>query len=172
MSLETTSKTIVNKPMNYQIQEAPSSIDFLMMKIALKEAMKGREIGEVPVGAVIYRGKEILAKSHNRKEIDNDPSGHAEIIALRKAAKKLSNWRLTGCSIAVTLEPCPMCAGALVNARIDKLIYGCNDPKSGACNTLFKITTDPRLNHRITVISGIYKNDSKTLLQNFFKSKR
>src|SRR6185295_16579203 len=126
---------------------------------------------EVPIGCVIrhdltYR---IIGRGFNRRETDHDPTAHAEIIALREAARELGHWRLIDCTLAVTLEPCPMCAGAIVNARVSRLIYGCDDPKAGAVRTLYRICEDERLNHRVQIESGILAPECATLLQDFFK---
>ncbi|MHC5003219.1 MAG: nucleoside deaminase, partial [Planctomycetota bacterium] len=123
-----------------------SSIDLAMMRRALELAQVAAAAGEVPVGAVVYRGERIIAEAANNREATKDPVGHAELLAISKAGQALREWRLTDCSLAVTLEPCPMCAGALVNARLGRLIYGATDPKAGACHTLFRIPTDRRLN--------------------------
>lgn len=153
-------------------QHFATETDIKMMNIALNEAKKAFDLNEVPVGAVIYKKDIILAQNHNRREHNNDPCGHAEILVLKEASKKLKSWRLNDCSIAVTLEPCVMCAGALVNARINRLVYGCDDPKSGASRSLFNITHDKRLNHQINVIPEILCRESKKLLQDFFRLRR
>ncbi|MDR1942299.1 MAG: tRNA adenosine(34) deaminase TadA [Endomicrobium sp.] len=142
------------------------------MLLALKQAAKAREIGEVPVGAVIVKNNEIISKGFNRCIKDKDPTAHAEIEALRKAAKKIGNYRLNGCDIYVTIEPCPMCAGALVNARIRKIFFGAFDKKAGACKSVFKITGSSKLNHRIETESGILKEDCAKIITDFFKNKR
>ncbi len=143
-----------------------------MMRRALEQARRAAAIGEVPVGAVIYRGDEILAEAFNLRESSRDPTAHAEVLSLRIAAKKLESWRMEGCSIAVTLEPCPMCAGALVNARMERLVYGAADPKMGAVRTLYQMCDDVRLNHRLEVIAGIEVGDCAEVLQAFFKARR
>src|SRR5690349_6541583 len=132
-----------------------SSADEAFMREALREAQLASARGEVPVGAVaVYRGQ-IVGRGHNLRETARDPSAHAELIAMRAAAAYLSSWRLVGVSIYVTLEPCPMCAGALVNARVERLVYGADDPKAGAVRTLYQLLEDPRLNHRLEVVSGV-----------------
>jgi len=143
------------------------------MRAALLEAEKGAAAGEIPVGAVVIspEGK-ILARAHNRSVTANDPTAHAEILALRGAARKAGNYRLTGCRLVVTLEPCPMCAGALVMARLDRLVYGCADPKAGACGSLYDICRDGRLNHRLQVTAGVLAGDCADLLQAFFRRRR
>lgn len=149
-----------------------SEIDLAMMRRALALADQAASIGEVPVGAVIYRGESILAEAHNLREADNDPTAHAELIAMRKAGEALGEWRLTGCSMAVTLEPCPMCAGALVNARLQRVVYGAADPKAGACHTLYRIPADARLNHRVEIIHGVLEPECRRQLQAFFRERR
>lgn len=138
------------------------------MRLARRAALEG----EVPVAAVVYRGREVLAEAHNRREFHADPTGHAELIAIREAGKRLGAWRLLGCSLAVTLEPCAMCAGALVNARVLRLVYGARDAKAGACESLYEIATDPRLNHRLEVVRGLHAGPCAALLTRFFRAKR
>ncbi|MBI4712852.1 MAG: tRNA adenosine(34) deaminase TadA [Planctomycetes bacterium] len=142
------------------------------MQEALKEAVKALDADEVPIGAVIVLGNRIIGRAHNQRETLKDPTAHAEIIALTQAAAALDNWRLAGATIYVTLEPCPMCAGALVNARVKTLVYGAKDPKAGACGSLFNIADDKRLNHRLEVISGVMEQDCQSVLQEFFRVKR
>jgi len=142
------------------------------MGLALEMAQQALEVGEVPIGAVVVLNNHVLASSHNLRETQNDPTAHAEIVAMREAASKLCTWRLTGCRVYVTCEPCPMCAGALVNARVDEVIYGCADPKAGACESLYRICTDERLNHRPQVRSGVRSAEAAGLLKKFFESKR
>ncbi len=149
-----------------------TSHDLAMMERALELAAKAAELGEVPVGAVIYKGDRIIAEAFNNREAARDPVGHAELLALSQAGKALGDWRLTECSLAVTLEPCAMCAGATVNGRLGRLIYGATDPKAGACRTLFRIPTDERLNHRVTVISGVLADRCQAILRDFFRHRR
>jgi tRNA(adenine34) deaminase len=142
------------------------------MNMALQEAIAGAEEDEVPVGAVIeYQGK-IIGRAHNQRELLSDPTAHAEMIALTQAAAYLETWRLIGCTMYVTLEPCPMCAGALVLSRLDRLVYGPADPKAGACESLYNIVQDERLNHRIEVVSGFMAEPCRQVLQEFFARKR
>ena len=143
------------------------------MRAALREAEKGGVAGEVPVGAVVVSpdGK-ILARAHNRPVAANDPTAHAEILALRGAARKAGNYRLTGCRLVVTLEPCPMCAGAAVAARVAEIVFGASDPKAGAVSTLYRIASDARLNHRALVIPGVLAEECSDLLTSFFRSRR
>ena len=150
----------------------PTETDLAMMRRALDLAANAAKEGEVPIAAVIYRGDECIAEGWNRRENDHDASAHAEIVAIREAGRKLGQWRLNGLSMAVTLEPCPMCAGALVNSRIERLIYGADDPKAGACRTLYEIPSDQRLNHRLDVIGGVMADESVGLLQAFFSARR
>lgn len=143
-----------------------------MMRLALEQAREAAGIGEVPVGAVIYRGDEVLAQAYNLRESTADPTAHAEVLALRQAANKLGTWRLDGCTIAVTLEPCPMCAGALINSRIDRLVYGTTDPKMGCVDTMYQLCTDTRFNHRLEVVQGVLKDECVEVLQAFFQARR
>jgi tRNA(adenine34) deaminase len=157
-----------------QLERHPdvTDVDIEMMQRAIKLAKKAATLGEVPVGAVVYKGSRILAEGYNVRESASDPTGHAELLAISKAGKALGDWRLTDCSLAVTLEPCPMCAGALVNARLGRLIYGAADPKAGACHTLYEIPSDDRLNHRVLMIGGVMANDCRALLRDFFQQRR
>jgi tRNA(adenine34) deaminase len=149
--------------------------DAYFMSQALKEARKAQKLGEVPIGAVIIFDDKIIARGFNKCIILSDPTAHAEIVALRKAAKKLNNYRLNDCSIYVTIEPCAMCVGALVNARIKKLIFGAYDVKSGACKSVFKITKSKKLNHKIEFDGGKEKylnEECADIIKNFFKERR
>jgi tRNA(adenine34) deaminase len=143
------------------------------MRAAIREAEKGAVAGEVPVGAVVVSPEgEILARAHNRPVTSNDPTAHAEILALRAAARKVGNYRLTGCRLVVTIEPCPMCAGAAVAARVAGIVYGAPDPKGGAVSTLYRIASDKRLNHRAAITPGILAEECAALLTSFFRSRR
>ncbi len=142
------------------------------MRLALEWAARAAAMHEVPVGAVVYRDDQVLAAAHNRREVDADPVAHAEILAMREAAAKLGTWRLDACGLAVTLEPCPMCAGAMVNARLGELVYGAADPKMGCVDTLYQLCTDPRFNHRVTVRRGVMAEASAELLRAFFRERR
>jgi tRNA(adenine34) deaminase len=146
--------------------------DAYYMRIALEEAQKAAELGEVPVGAVLVVDDEVIARNHNRRETTPDPTAHAEILVLSEAAQKLGKWRLPKARLFVTLEPCPMCAGALVLARIERLIYGAEDPKTGAVDSLYSIATDGRLNHRIQVVKGVLADECSELLKGFFRERR
>lgn len=142
------------------------------MEQAIIEAKKALEYDEVPVGAVIVLGDEIVGRGFNQREMLADPTAHAEMIAIREAARHLGSWRLTNTRLYVTLEPCPMCAGAIVQARIPIVIYGTADPKAGACHSLYRITQDERLNHRCTVLGGVLRDECRSLLQDFFAEQR
>ena len=146
--------------------------DLAMMRRALEEAVRAAELGEVPVGAVVARGEEILAVAHNERETTKDPTAHAELLALRRAARELGTWRLTGCTLYATLEPCPMCAGAAHAARLDRLVYAAPDPKAGYAGTLHDTPRDPRLNHTFAVQHGLLEKEAATLLRSFFKDRR
>ncbi len=143
------------------------------MARALKVARRAVPMGEVPVGAlVVHADGRVLAEAHNLRETVCDPTAHAEVLALRRAAEALGSWRLTECTLYATLEPCPMCVGAAVNARVPRLVYGCRDPKAGAVDSLYNIATDPRLNHRIEVVSGVLAEEASELLSSFFAELR
>lgn len=139
---------------------------------ALLEAQKAALIGEVPIGAVIVKGDVIIGRGCNRRESNHDPTAHAEMFAIREAAQYLGGWRLTGCEMYVTIEPCPMCAGAIVMARLDRLVYGSPDIKAGAVDSLYNIPTDSRLNHRLEVHSGIRSEECSAVISAFFKKLR
>jgi tRNA(adenine34) deaminase len=146
--------------------------DLAMMRRALQEAARAAELGEVPVGAVVTRGEEILAVAHNERESTKDPTAHAELLALRRAARKLGTWRLTGCTLYSTLEPCPMCGGALHAARVGRLVYAAPDPKAGAAGTLYDLPADTRLNHTYPSTAGVLQPESAALLRAFFEKRR
>jgi tRNA(adenine34) deaminase len=146
--------------------------DRLWMTRALEQARGALAHGDVPVGAVVVRGGLVLAEAGNRREVDSDPTAHAELLAIRAAARALGSWRLDGCSLYVTLEPCAMCAGALVNARLPSLIYGATDPKAGAVGSLYDIPRDDRLNHRVAVTEGVLAKECGDLLIRFFRARR
>jgi tRNA(adenine34) deaminase len=146
--------------------------DFEYMQLAIEQAQAAALRGEVPVGAVLVRDGEILASAGNRTITDCDPAAHAEIVALREAARKIGNYRLLGASLYVTVEPCAMCAGAMVQARIARLVYGADEPKGGAIRTCMQVLDAPALNHRIEVASGVLAAESVELLQSFFSARR
>ncbi len=142
------------------------------MRLALKEARKAFDEDEAPVGAVIVHGDRVIARAHNEREKLKDPTAHAEMIALTQAAAALEGWRLNGATLYVTLEPCLMCAGALVNARIDRVVFGAADPKAGACGSLYQVGLDSRLNHRFEVEGGVLSDECAAILAEFFATKR
>jgi tRNA(adenine34) deaminase len=143
------------------------------LEMALEEATLAAAEDEVPVGAVIVSFKQgVIGRAHNQREQLKDPTAHAEMIAITQAAQALRSWRLEDCALYVTLEPCPMCAGAIVQARLPLVVYGCTDPKAGACDTLYQITSDPRLSHRAQVLSGVLAERCAAVLADFFAAKR
>ncbi len=146
--------------------------DEIFMEEALAEAGKALDKGEVPVGAVVVHDGEVIAGGHNIKEGSGDPTAHAEMVAIRAAAGRLGMWRLTGTTVYVTLEPCVMCMGALLQARVSRLVFGCHDPKAGACGSLYDLSRDGRLNHRIDVTAGIFMERAGHLLRRFFREVR
>jgi tRNA(adenine34) deaminase len=153
----------------------PSAVgaeDEAFLREALAEARAAAAMGEVPVGAVVVHGGRIVARAHNRREVDHDPTAHAEILALREAAARLGTWRLEGATLYATLEPCFMCAGALVNARVSALVFGAMDPKAGAVGSLADLLADSRLNHRVRVRSGVLAAECGGLLTDFFRARR
>jgi len=158
-----TSKSTVNMP---------SGDDAAWMRLALEQATLAAAAGEVPVGALVIKDGEILGRGHNRNLLDDDPTAHAEIIALRQAAARLGNHRLTGCTMVATIEPCSMCAGALIHARIARLVYGASDPKAGAAGSVLQVINHPGLNHRMEVTAGVLAEKCSAVLQDFFRQKR
>ena len=150
----------------------PESDDERFMRVAIAEAARAAARGEVPVGAVVVCGGEIVGLGHNLRETAQDPTAHAELIAVRAAALHLGTWRLVDCSVYVTLEPCPMCAGMLVNARVPRVVWGADDPKAGAATSLYRLGDDPRLNHRFEGVSGVLADDCAQLLKDFFADLR
>jgi tRNA(adenine34) deaminase len=159
--------------MNVKDDPASAAVHIDRMRIALGEAEAAAQHGDVPVGAiVISREGQVVAAGRNRRELEQDPTGHAEIDALRRAARALGSWHLDGSTVYVTLEPCPMCAGALLNARVARLVYGCTDPKAGAVDTLLSLGRDVRFNHRFEVVGGILSDECAALLKRFFATRR
>ena len=142
------------------------------MRRALREAQKADLEGEVPVGAVVVLGDKVIARGHNRPLALLDPSAHAEILALRRAAKKLGNYRLKGCDLYVTIEPCAMCAGAIIQARLRRVVYGAPDPKAGACGTALAVLNHPKVNHRVELVSGMLAEECAGILREFFRKRR
>ena len=152
--------------------QAAERDDEAFMALALAEAEEARREAEVPVGAVVVCGGEVIGKGHNRREALTDPTSHAEVAAIRQAARERAAWRLDDCTLYVTLEPCVMCAGAIVQARIARLVFGCADPKGGAVRTLYRICEDPRLNHRVSVTGGVLAERCGAMLKGFFATLR
>lgn len=146
--------------------------DKKLMMLALEEARAALEHGDVPIGCVVARGDEVMARAHNVRERDQDPTAHAEVLALRAAAAAIESWRLDGCTVYVTLEPCVMCAGAIVLARAERLVYGAPDPKAGAVRSLYNVADDARLNHRVAVTTGVLEEECGELLRTYFSAKR
>jgi tRNA(adenine34) deaminase len=147
-------------------------IDLEFMRLALEEGRAAALAGEVPVGAVLVRDAEVVARSGNRTVRDCDPTAHAEVVALREGARKLGNYRLAATTLYVTIEPCSMCAGAIIQARVPRVVYGCDDPKGGAVRSCFEILTHPRLNHQAEVVAGVLAADCAALIQSFFAERR
>jgi len=148
------------------------SADIAAMRLAIEEAVAAQAHGDVPIGAVVVRDGEVVARRHNERELTGDPTAHAEVLALRDAAAVVGHWRLTDCTLYVTLEPCVMCAGALVNARIGRVVYGAVDPKAGAVESLYEVCGDGRLNHRPPVQAGMLADECGALLKQFFAARR
>ncbi len=158
----------------YRFDESPRSIDpdRAGMMEAIRQAQAAAAEDEVPVGAVIFRDGKILAQAHNGREQLRDPTAHAEMLAITQAASAVADWRLEGCTLYVTLEPCPMCAGAIVLARIPRVVFGATDPKAGAVRSLYRLLDDPRLNHRCEIVEGVMAQECGALLTEFFAAKR
>ena len=146
--------------------------DQVWMEEALAEADRARDLGEIPVGAVVVHDGVVVGRGHNRREVDGDPLAHAEVLAIREAAKAIGGWRLVGCTLYVTLEPCAMCAGALVSSRVERLVFGARDPKAGFCGSLGDLVRDTRLNHRLEVSEGVLAEESTRRLRRFFATLR
>src|SRR5436305_10297055 len=159
-----------------EMRESPNFMrsrdDESWMEQALEQARLAAQAGEVPVGALVIKDGEIIGLGHNRNLLDHDPSAHAEIVALRQAAARLGNHRLTGCEMFVTIEPCAMCAGALVHARLARLVYGASDPKAGAAGSVLQVLNHPGLNHKMEIRSGVLADKCSEILQKFFREKR
>lgn len=146
--------------------------DIYFMQLALSEAQAAAEAGEVPIGAIMIHSGAILVRSGNRTIRDNDPTAHAEIVVIREMSQTIKNYRLNGATLYVTLEPCAMCAGAIIQARVSRVVYGADDPKGGAFRTCFEVLTNPRLNHQVEVTPGVLAAESAALLQSFFTARR
>ncbi len=154
------------------MNDTPREDDRAFMRLALEQAAQSAAIGEVPIGALLVREDKVLARSHNHRELWQDPTAHAEMIVIREAAKALGGWRLIDTTMFVTLEPCAMCLGAIILARIPRLVFGARDPKAGACGSVLDFANDPRLNHRVEVVGGILGEESQRMLSKFFKALR
>ena len=146
--------------------------DFTFMRIALEEAARAAAAGEVPIAALVVQDSRVLAQAHNCRELWQDPTAHAEVIAIRAAATAIGTWRLTGTTLYVTVEPCAMCIGAIILARISRVVFGAWDPKAGACGSVFDFTIEPRLNHRVEILGGLLEQESQALIQQFFRQLR
>lgn len=146
--------------------------DLTFMRMALEEAARAPAVGEVPIAALIVQDNQILAQSHNYRELWQDPTAHAEVIAIRAAATALGTWRLTDTTLYVTVEPCSMCIGAMILARVSRVVFGAWDPKAGACGSVFNVPAEPKLNHQVSVTGGVLEQESQALIQNFFKKLR
>ena len=142
------------------------------MRLALEQAGLAPALGEVPIGAVLVQDGQVLAQVHNFREVWQDPTAHAEIVAIREAASRLGTWRLTGATLYVTVEPCSMCAGAIIQSRISRLVFGARDPKAGACGSVFNLPEERRLNHKVEVSGGVLERESQELIQTFFRTLR
>jgi tRNA(adenine34) deaminase len=147
-------------------------MDEAFMRLAYREAEAALADDEVPIGAVIVHGEQVIASAHNQREQLHDPTAHAEMIAITQAAESLGSWRLLDCTLYVTLEPCPMCAGAIVQARLSRVVYGAPDPKAGAVHTLYELLSDDRLNHQAEIVSGVMHQPCSEILSRFFQDKR
>lgn len=147
-------------------------LDQRYMRVAISEALKARALGEVPIGAVIVKEDEIIATGYNMRERIQAATAHAELLAIQQACEKMESWRLEGCTLYVTLEPCPMCAGAIVQSRLSRVVYGAADPKAGCCGTLMNLLDEPRFNHQATITSGVLEEETAVLLKEFFRALR
>ena len=150
----------------------PPIPDDRYLALALKEALAAFDEGEVPVGAIVVLGGQVIGRGHNRREALSDPTAHAELLAITAAANHLGDWRLEGAEIFVTKEPCPMCAGALINARLARLVFGAWDEQAGCCGSLYQLCRDPRFNHQLQVTGGVMEHECQELLQRFFRRRR
>lgn len=146
--------------------------DLTFMRMALDEAARAPAVGEIPIAALIVQGNQVLAQAHNYRELWQDPTAHAEIIAIRAAATALGTWRLTDTTLYVTVEPCSMCIGAIILARVSRVVFGAKDPKGGACGSVFDLSAEPRLNHRVAVTGGVLEQECQAFIQKFFKELR
>ncbi len=147
-------------------------MDKYFMNLALEEAKKARDLGEVPIGAIIVKNEKIIAKGYNKREMLKNPLAHAEVIAINRASENLDSWRLLNCTMYITIEPCIMCAGAIVNSRIERLVIGATDPKMGACGSVVDLVTNEKFNHRVDLVHGILKEECSKIMKGFFKELR
>jgi tRNA(adenine34) deaminase len=154
------------------ISRIPTEAERAAMRVALDEAVAATRHDDVPVGAVVLIGDTIVSQAHNRREVDQDPCGHAEILAIRAAAERLGRWRLDDATLVVTLEPCAMCAGAIVSSRMKRLVFGATDTKAGACGSLYQLMSDPRLHHEVELVALVDAGASSAMLTEFFAAKR
>lgn len=143
-----------------------------VMRLAMAEAQRAVDHGDVPVGALVFQGEQLISSRHNERELTGDPTAHAEVLALRDAAERLGRWRLDDCTLVVTLEPCMMCAGAMLNSRLAQVVYGAADMKAGACLSLYNVCDDPRLNHRVDIVPGVLEAECAAMLSTFFAAQR
>lgn len=162
----------MNRPQPCRALASRREADERFMRLALEQARIAASLNEVPIGAVVVCDGEVVARAHNRRELDADPSAHAEFSAMVEASRRLGRWRLTGCTVYVTLEPCLMCAGLMVNGRVDRCVYGAFDPKGGAVGTLYDVSRDARLNHEFEVTGGVLEQECAQELRAFFKRRR
>lgn len=162
----------MNTPHSFDYRPSDDDDDAYFMRLALREAERAPVHDDVPIGAVLVHGGEVLAAAHNERELRADPTAHAEILALREASRALGSWRLSDCILYITLEPCSMCAGAIVLARVPRVVFGATDPKAGACGSVLDVLCEPRLNHRPEVLPGVLAPDCGQLLSDFFASRR
>jgi len=171
-SLSSQAARLVPAAASHDILPFSMRTDIDYMQVALEQARSSAEAGEVPIGAILVHEDKIIARSGNRTIRDNDPTAHAEIVVIREAAKILGNYRLAGTTLYVTLEPCSMCAGAMIQARVSRLVYAADDPKGGAVCSCFEVLSHPKLNHHVEVASGVLAQESSNLLQSFFAARR
>ncbi len=146
--------------------------DVYFMQLALEEARQAAALGEIPIGAVLVQGEEVICRAHNMRETWQAATAHAEVIVIEEACRKLGRWRLSGCMLYVTVEPCPMCSGAIVNSRIDRVVYGCPDIKAGGAESIFNIISNPNLNHNAEVVSGVCEVECAQVMKDFFQKRR
>lgn len=156
----------------FRLKDVYNILDEFYMRLALEEAARAIDVDEVPIGAVIVKNDVVIAKAYNLRETHKDPTAHAEIVAIKRASEALESWRLIDCDLYVTIEPCPMCAGAIVQSRIRRLVYGASDPKAGACGSVMDVIGNPLLNHRVEVFSGVLEDECSSIIRDYFRQKR